>query len=114
MEKSASSAVSVTVRVTEVATPSAVNWAQAVKAESKNRPKSLIVFDCCTNGSKAGHANTDALAQEMRTLFGGQGEQTADQVALGLSADAWLLQALSPKQQARRGRVDDLLPSCSS
>ena len=67
----------------------------------------------------------DALAQEMRALFGGQGEQAADQVALGeitlflesfqpgLSADAWLLQALSPKPEARQGRVDGRLPSCS-
>src|ERR1035438_9103766 len=68
--------------------------------------------------SEAAHADADAPAQEMRTFFGRQREQAADQIALGqitlflesfqpgLSADAWLLQALSPKREARQGRVD--------
>src|SRR5450756_1389920 len=49
MEKSAVSAVSVTVRVTEVDKPS-VSWAKEMKAESKSRVKSLIYPDCGTNG----------------------------------------------------------------
>jgi hypothetical protein len=61
------------------------------------------------------------LAQEMRAFFGGQGEQAADQVALGeitlflesfqpgLSADAWLLQALSPKSLCRDERGQNAL-----
>src|ERR1035437_10395617 len=59
--------------------------------------------------SEASHADADAPAQEMRAFLGRQRQQAADQVALGeitllverfqpgLSADAWLLQALSPK-----------------
>src|ERR1017187_3995963 len=66
--------------------------------------------------SEAAHANADAPAQEMRAFFGRQRELAADQVALGqitllleslqpdLSADAWLLQALSPKPGAH-GKV---------
>jgi hypothetical protein len=54
----------------------------------------------------------------MRAFFGRQGKQPADQLALGkvtlflesvqpdLSAHTWLLQALSPKLEARRGRAD--------
>src|ERR1022692_1221719 len=49
MEKSAWSAVSVTVRVTEVAKPS-VSWAKAAQVESRNRGRSLIHPDCDTNG----------------------------------------------------------------
>ena len=33
--------------------------------------------------SKARHADTDALAQKVCALFGGEGEQAADQVPLG-------------------------------
>src|ERR1035441_7282731 len=87
MVKSASSAVNVTVRVTEVATPS-VSWAKAAMAENRSRLTSLIppivarmIFFGCH--SEAGHADTDALAQEVRAFLGGQCEQAADQVALG-------------------------------
>jgi hypothetical protein len=33
--------------------------------------------------SEARHADTDAFAQEVSALFGRQGEQAADQIALG-------------------------------
>jgi hypothetical protein len=58
---------------------------------------------------QTGHTNPHALAQEIRAFFGREGEQASDQLALGeitlflesfqpdLSADAWLLQVLSPK-----------------
>src|SRR5689334_5221930 len=53
MEKSAWSAVRVTVRVTEVVIPS-LNWAKAVKTKSNNRAVSLIFLDCATNVVEGG------------------------------------------------------------